>query len=128
MINLYTRDVLRLVRFYEALGFRQTFRTPEEGTPVHVELTLGQFAMGIASVDAAAADHRLAPDLSGRAIEIVLWASSVDAAYARLTEAGAPSLSPPHDFLDGRLRAAWVADADGNPLQLVQRRLPDRTV
>ena len=128
MINLYTRDVLRLVRFYEDIGFRQSFRTPADGTPVHVELTLGQFAMGIASADAAAADHQLAPNLSGRSIEIVLWASSVDAAYARLTAAGAPALSPPHDFLDGRLRAAWVADPDGNPLQLVERHLPDRTV
>jgi hypothetical protein len=35
---------------------------------------------------------------------------------------GAPLLSPAHDFLDGRLRAAWVADPDRNPIQLVQRK------
>ena len=27
----------------------------------------------------------------------------------------------PHDFLDS-LRAAWVADPDGNPVQIVTRR------
>ena len=29
---------------------------------------------------------------------------------------------PPHDFLDGELRAAWLADADGNAIEIVQRR------
>jgi hypothetical protein len=72
-INIYSHDVMRLVRFYEGLGFRQRFRTPNEGTPVHVEVALDGFTIGIASVDA-------------------------------------------------NLRAAWVADPDGNPIQLVQRR------
>ena len=40
----------------------------------------------------------------------------------RLTAAGAPVLSPAHDFLDGRLRAGWVADPGGNPIQIVQRK------
>jgi hypothetical protein len=31
-------------------------------------------------------------------------------------------LAPAHDFLDGRLRAAWIADPEGNPIQLVQRK------
>lgn len=29
--NVYSRDVPRLVGFYEGLGFRETFRTPKEG-------------------------------------------------------------------------------------------------
>jgi catechol 2,3-dioxygenase-like lactoylglutathione lyase family enzyme len=120
-INLYTRDVLRLARFYAGLGFRETFRTPDAGTPVHVELTLDGFTIGIASVDAAVAHHGLSPDLGGRPVEIVLWTDAADRAYARLTAGGAPALSPPHDFL-ADLRAAWVADPDGNPIQLVQRR------
>jgi predicted enzyme related to lactoylglutathione lyase len=120
-INIYSDDVLRLLRFYASLGFLETFRTPEEGTPVHVEVTLDGFTIGFASVDAAIADHGLRPDLGGRPVEVVLWTDDTDRDYARLTAGGAPSLSPPHDFL-ATLRAAWVADPDGNPIQLVQRR------
>lgn len=121
-INVYSHDVTRLARFYEGLGFRETFRTPRAGTPAHVEVTLDGFTLGIAGVDAAVRDHGLRPDLGGRPVEIVLWTDDSDGTYARLTAAGAPSLSPPHDFLEGRLRAAWVADPDGNPIQLVQHR------
>lgn len=120
-INIYSHEVVRLVRFYEDLGFRETFRTPNEGMPVHVELALDGFKIGIASIAAASADHGLSPDLGGRPVEIVLWTDDTDRDYTRLTAGGAPSLSPPHDFLDN-LRAAWVADPDGNPIQLVQRR------
>ena len=120
-INLYTRDLGRLVGFYQGIGFRETFRTPKGGEPAHVELALGQFTLGIASADAAAADHGLSPNLGGRPIELVLWNDDTDRAYELLVSQGAPSLSPPHDFL-GLLRVAWVADPDGNPIQLVQRR------
>jgi glyoxylase I family protein len=65
-INIYSRDVLRLVSFYEGLGFRETFRTPKDGTPDHVEVSLDGFTIGIASVEASAADHGLSPDLGGR--------------------------------------------------------------
>jgi catechol 2,3-dioxygenase-like lactoylglutathione lyase family enzyme len=120
-INIYSHDVMRLVRFYEGLGFRETFRTPKKGAAVHVEVALDGFKVGIASVEAAIADHALRPDLRGRPVEIVLWTDDTDRDYARLTAGGVPSLSPPHDFL-GDLRSAWVADPDGNPIQLVQHR------
>ena len=64
----------------------------------------------------------LQPDGKGRWIEIVLWTDDADAALNALVAKGAPLLSPAHDFLDGKLRAAWIADPDGNPIQLVQRR------
>jgi hypothetical protein len=38
-----------------------------------------------------------------------------------LTEKGVVSLSAPHDFLQS-LRVAWVADPEGNPLQIVAHR------
>ena len=120
-INIYSHDVMRLVRFYVGLGFRETFRTPKEGTPVHVEVTMDGFTIGIADVDAAIADHGLNPDLGGRPVEIVLWTDDADLDFARLTADGAPSLSAPHDFLS-HLRLAWVADPDGNPIQLAQKR------
>jgi lactoylglutathione lyase len=67
-INIYSHDVPRLVAFHESLGSRETFRTPDRGTPVHVELTLDQFTLGLASVEAAIAGHGLNPELGGRPV------------------------------------------------------------
>lgn len=121
MINLYSQDVPRAVAFYQQVGFVETFRTPAHGDPAHIELTLGSFILGIAAVEAAREMHGLGPQGEGRWIEVVLWTDDTDAAVTALTARGAPLLSPAHDFLDGRLRSAWIADPDGNPIQLVQR-------
>lgn len=122
MINLYSRDLSRAAAFYARLGFTETFRTPESGEPVHIELTLDGFTLGIATLEAAEQHHNLRPKGEGRWIEIVLWTDNTDKASNALVDAGAQLLSPAHDFLDGQLRAAWVADPDGNPIQLVQRK------
>jgi catechol 2,3-dioxygenase-like lactoylglutathione lyase family enzyme len=121
MINLYSRDLARARVFYSELGFVETFRTPEIGEPVHIELSLGGFTLGIATIEAARVHHGLRPDGEGRWIEIVLWTDDTDAALNLLVAKGASLLSPAHDFLEGQLRAGWVADPDGNPIQLVQR-------
>jgi catechol 2,3-dioxygenase-like lactoylglutathione lyase family enzyme len=123
-INIYSEDVVRSVEFYRGLGFEERFRTPREGTPIHVELVLDGFKLGIAAVSSAVADHRLELDLSqpGRGVEILLWTDDTDAAFERLTAAGARALSEPHDWLGGTLRLAWVADPDNNPIELAQRR------
>jgi catechol 2,3-dioxygenase-like lactoylglutathione lyase family enzyme len=119
-INLYSRDLSRAAKFYLGLGFVETFRTPTVGSPVHIEPKLDSFKLGIATVEAAQEDHGLPPPQGdGRWIEIVLWTDDVDAAVEMLN---APLLSPAHDFLDGKLRVAWVADPDGNPIQLVQKK------
>ena len=41
-------------------------------------------------------------------------------AYAELVGAGVPGLAEPQEWL-GRLLLAWLADPDGNPVQIVQR-------
>lgn len=122
MVNLYSRDLSRSARFYSEIGFRETFRTPDSGDPVHVELTLDGFTLGIATVDAAREHHNLKVEGEGRWIEIVLWTDDTDTALQELRAKGAPVLTPAHDFLGGRLRAAWIADPDGNPIQIVQQR------
>jgi catechol 2,3-dioxygenase-like lactoylglutathione lyase family enzyme len=122
-VNIYSEDVAGSVDFYRGLGFEETFRTPREGAPIHVELVLDGFKVGIASVASAVADHGLPLDLSkpGRGMEIVVWTDDTDGAFARLVAAGARALSEPHEWL-GTLRVAWVADPDDNPIELVQRR------
>jgi predicted enzyme related to lactoylglutathione lyase len=50
-----------------------------------------------------------------------MWTDDTDAAFAAVTAKGATVLSPPHDFLSASLRAAWIADPDGNPVQLATR-------
>ncbi len=54
MINLYSRDLARAVAFYSDFGFVETFRTPASGQPIHVELTLDEFKLGIATLEALA--------------------------------------------------------------------------
>ncbi|TDE00133.1 VOC family protein [Jiangella asiatica] len=122
-VNVYARDVARSVEFYRAFGFEETFRTPREGDPIHVELQLDGFTLGVAAVSSAIADHGLDldPDRPGRGMEVAIWTDDVDGVVEQLAAAGAPVLSEPHDWLDS-LRVAWVADPDGNPVELVQRR------
>jgi hypothetical protein len=39
-------------RFYrESFGFTETFRTPQHGRPINVELRRGQFTLGLAAID-----------------------------------------------------------------------------
>lgn len=119
-VNLYAADVERSVRFYiDAFGFRETFRTPTEGPPAHVEVRLGEFVLGIASFEAARG-HGVAAGAGAPSAELVLWTDDVDAAQEDAVARGAKRLSAPHDF--DILRGAWVADPDGHPIQLVQRR------
>jgi catechol 2,3-dioxygenase-like lactoylglutathione lyase family enzyme len=119
-INIITRNVVRLASFYERLGFRETFRTPLEGTPAHVEMTLDRFTIGVSSLEAAVSDHGLNPNLNGRPVIITLMTDDPDRDYARLISEGAPSLSPPSTFHANKyeLRSAYIADPDGNPINL----------
>jgi hypothetical protein len=61
MINLYSRDLSPAADFYSGLGFVETFRTPESGEPVHIELILDGFTLGIATIEAAQNHHSLRP-------------------------------------------------------------------
>jgi catechol 2,3-dioxygenase-like lactoylglutathione lyase family enzyme len=121
-INLYVREIEPVLRFYrDHLGFVETFRTPRTGEPIHVELRLGGLVLGLARRSAIPDVHGFTPGDGPPRSEVVVWTPDVDAAYAILTAAGAKTLSAPHDFL-GRLRAAWVLDPEGNPVQIVMDR------
>jgi catechol 2,3-dioxygenase-like lactoylglutathione lyase family enzyme len=118
-VNFYVRDVEASVRFYKELfGFVESFRTPPSGTPDHVELRLGGLILGLASTESAQNMHGLSIGSGLPRAEVCLWTDDVDREYETLIARGIESLSSPHDFL-GRLRAAWVADPDGNPVEIV---------
>jgi len=119
--NLYSAHVEETVAFYERLGFAERFRTPAAGVPIHVELDLDGFTLGVADVDSARRDHALNVTPDGRGAEICVWVEDADAAYLDLLAHGASPMSAPHDWLDD-LRVAWVTDPDGHPVELVQKR------
>src|SRR6266567_6130915 len=123
-INIYVADVEASLRFYgELFGFTETFRTPAEGLPMHVEMRLGGLILGVASIESARRIHGLDPGHGPPRGEVVVWTDDVDQAFASVTAQGARPISPPHNFL-ADLRAAWIADPDGNPVQMVMRTLP----
>ena len=118
-VILFSENVERSAAFYSRLGFVETFRVPETGVPIHVDLELDGYKIGVASVDSTRHDHGFDPVVEGQRAAVILWTDDVDVAYKTLTEAGCPALASPHVWLD-RLRIAWLADPDGHPIQIVQ--------
>jgi catechol 2,3-dioxygenase-like lactoylglutathione lyase family enzyme len=119
-VILFSEDLPRAVGFYSRLGFTETFRVPADGDPIHVDLTLDGYKLGIASVASSRDDHGLDPVAEGQRAAVILWTDDTAAAYDELVASGAPALAAPHVWL-GRLLIAWTADPDGNPIQVVQR-------
>lgn len=117
-VVLFSPDVERAAEFYRGLGFVEKFRTPTEGVPIHVDLELDGYRIGVASVDSTRDDHGLAPLAAGQRFAVILWTDDVVAELRRLG-AGVTVIKEPEPWL-GRLLIAWIADADGNPVQLVQ--------
>ena len=119
-VILFSGDVERAAEFYKRLGFAETFRVPQDGAPIHVDLQLDGYKIGFASVNSARQDHGLNPVTSGQRATITLWTPDTAKAYRALTALGVPGLAAPSVWL-GRLLIAWVQDPDGYPVQLAQR-------
>ncbi len=121
LVNLYTRDIEAGMRFYcELLGFRETFRTPREGTPSHIEFELDGFKVGLGTVEAARAVHGIEPAPGSPAMVLVVWTDDVDEAYQRLREAGVEVVQPPHNTGNNN-RSALLHDPDGNLVEIVAK-------
>ena len=122
LVNLYTRDIDAGIRFYrDLLGFVETFRTPTEGVPEHVEFQLDGFKVGLGTVEAAKRVHGVDAEPGRPAMVLVIWTDEVDSAYAELVEAGVPVIQPPHDTGNNN-RNALLRDPDGNLVEIVAKR------
>jgi catechol 2,3-dioxygenase-like lactoylglutathione lyase family enzyme len=122
LVNLYTNDIEAGIRFYrDLLGFTETFRTPREGIPSHVELRLDGFTIGLGTVEAARRAHGVEAAPGSPAMALVVWTRDVDQAYSELTAAGVPAVLPPHDTGNNN-RNALLRDPDGNLVEIVAKR------
>jgi lactoylglutathione lyase len=121
LVNLYTADIEACVSFYRDLvGFTETFRTPPEGAPDHVELTLNGFTLGLGTVQAARSAHGVDAAPGSPAMALVVWTDDVDRAFAHLTAAGAPVVRPPRDSGNNN-RNALVRDPAGSLVEIVAK-------
>ncbi len=123
MVNLYTHDIEAGLHFYrDLLGFVETFRTPSEGLPEHVELRLNGFTIALGTVQAAKEVHGVEAAPGSPAMVLVVWTDNVDEAYRELVAAGVPALQPPHDTGNNN-RNALLRDPDGNLVEIVAKSL-----
>jgi lactoylglutathione lyase len=121
LVNLYTRDIEAGLRFYrDLLGFAETFRTPAEGIPEHVELQLNGFTVGLGTVEAASRVHGVDAEPGRPAMVLVIWTDDLDEAYAKLADAGTPVLQEPHNTGNNN-RNALLRDPDGNLVEIVAK-------
>jgi len=121
-VNLYTGNIEAGIHFYrDLLGSRETFRTPREGTPTHVEFTLNGFGVGLGTVEAAKRVHGVEPSPGSPAMVLVVWTDDVDKSFELLTSVGTPVVQPPHDTGNGN-RNALLRDPDGNLVEIVAKR------
>jgi catechol 2,3-dioxygenase-like lactoylglutathione lyase family enzyme len=118
-IVLFCQDVPQVAAFYERLGFEELFRTPAEGRPIHVDLALDGYRIGLASEESTRLDHGLDPIVAGQRAAVILWTDDTPGAYARIQELGAAPVKSPEPWL-GRLLVAWAEDPAGHLIQLAQ--------
>lgn len=79
-VILFSPNVLRAVDFYTDLGFTETFRVPTDRDPIHVDLVLDGYTIGIASVASTRDDHGLQPIGQGQRAAVILWSDDTEAA------------------------------------------------
>jgi lactoylglutathione lyase len=125
LVNLYTSDIESSLHFYRDLfGFAETFRTPVEGTPEHVELSLNGFTVGLGSVEAARRVHGVEPAPGSPAMVLVLWTDDIDTSFAALAAEGVPVVQAPHNTGNNN-RNALLRDPDGNLVEIVAKLRQD---
>ena len=122
LVNVFTRDIERALAFYQdTLGLPESFRTPTEGVPEHVEMRAGGFVLAVSTAEAAQRVHGLDVETGRPCMSLVFWVDDVDATFDVLTATGAPVVSAPHDAGNDNRNAA-VRDPDGTVVEIVAKR------
>ena len=96
-------DLPAVVTFYGRLGFSQTYASPADGPPAFVVLERNGHPIGIAARAQGTRDR----------FSYWIYVDDVDATFADLTAAGAPTEAEPRTEPWGE-RVASVRDPDGN--------------
>ena len=121
-VHLYTRNIEAGIHFYrDLLGFKETFRTPKEGIPSHVELILNGFGVGLGTVEAAREVHGVEASPGSPAMSLVIWTDDVDKSFELLSSQGTPVVQTPHDVGSSN-RSSLLRDPDGNLVEIVAKR------
>ncbi|MCB0896635.1 MAG: VOC family protein [Nocardioides sp.] len=122
LVNVFTQDIEVALDFYQGvLGLPESFRTPTTGVPEHVEMTAGDFVLGVSAAGAAERVHGVKPETGHPVMSLVFWVDDVDATFDAATGAGAPAVTPPHDAGNNN-RNAVVRDPDGTLVEFVAKR------
>jgi glyoxylase I family protein len=100
-VVLFSENPERAAAFYSNLGFTETFRVPTEGEPIHVDLTLDGYKIGIASVASTREDHGLDPVPKGQRAAVILWTDDAAAASRRSRRTESPAWWPRMSGLGG---------------------------
>lgn len=101
------RDLRAARRFYEHLGFTQTYQFPPEGEPGFVTMDRGSSSIGIGAGGSSDNDR----------FGFWVYVDDVDATLERLRTTGAPVIAAPEDQPWGE-RVARTRDPDGNLVYL----------
>ena len=122
LVNVFTKEIQRALDFYQGLlGLPESFRTPKEGSPEHVEMTAGGFVLAVSTAEAAQRVHGIDVETGRAAMSLVFWVDDVDATFNAVTAAGVSVLTAPHDAGNNN-RNAVVRDPDGTLVELVAKR------
>lgn len=122
LVNVFTSDIARSLAFYQGvLGLTETFRTPTEGSPEHVEMRAGDFVVAVSTAEAARRVHGMDAEVGSAAMSLVFWVEDVDATFDAIVGSGAPVVTRPHEAGNDN-RNAVVRDPDGTLVELVAKR------
>jgi lactoylglutathione lyase len=120
MPMLSCRDLAAAVAFYRDLvGFRETYRFPDEGEPAFVALELDGCRLGLGSTSNPPIHGRPYEPRSGSVYELCIDTADVDRAVEGLRDAGVPVLVEPCDQPWGE-RIAYVTDPEDHPVMITQ--------
>ncbi len=121
---VYSPDVQRSARFWEALGFERFVELPGgDEEPGYVGLRRGPAELAVTHIEWARQRYGL--EISGGArFEMYVYVEDLEGLVSRLRAGGVRVLREPEDMPWGE-RIATVADPAGNPVALCAQR-PDR--